>query len=201
MSDQSQGPGWWVASDGKWYPPEQHPNYTPAPSSSHAMRPVAGLFRNAQHTLNVPAGGVVFREGDMGEGMFGSSTVRSNFRRRSGSSPSSGPTTSSARWRSSTPLRAWRPPSPLPTPCWRCSTSTASFSWYTRRRHSRFRSCQPWLIASGHRGGQIDEAGNLTGGFEAGGHLHSSHPGAGGRSTAPPAHGSSRATRRARLWE
>ncbi|MDR3649075.1 MAG: cyclic nucleotide-binding domain-containing protein [Acidimicrobiales bacterium] len=71
MSDQSQGPGWWVASDGKWYPPEQHPNYAPAPSSSHAMRPVAGLFRNAQHTLNVPAGGVVFREGDMGEEMFG----------------------------------------------------------------------------------------------------------------------------------
>lgn len=28
MSDQSQGPGWWQASDGKWYPPEQSP--TPA---------------------------------------------------------------------------------------------------------------------------------------------------------------------------
>lgn len=26
MSDQSQGPGWWVASDGKWYPPESHPS-------------------------------------------------------------------------------------------------------------------------------------------------------------------------------
>jgi Domain of unknown function (DUF4190) len=23
MSDTSQGPGWWLASDGKWYPPEQ----------------------------------------------------------------------------------------------------------------------------------------------------------------------------------
>ena len=22
MSDTSQGPGWWQASDGKWYPPE-----------------------------------------------------------------------------------------------------------------------------------------------------------------------------------
>lgn len=22
MSDQSQGPGWWQAADGKWYPPE-----------------------------------------------------------------------------------------------------------------------------------------------------------------------------------
>jgi uncharacterized protein DUF2510 len=26
MSDVSQGPGWWVASDGKWYPPELHPD-------------------------------------------------------------------------------------------------------------------------------------------------------------------------------
>jgi hypothetical protein len=26
MSDVSQGPGWWQASDEKWYPPEQHPD-------------------------------------------------------------------------------------------------------------------------------------------------------------------------------
>lgn len=26
MSSSSQGPGWWVASDGNWYPPEQHPD-------------------------------------------------------------------------------------------------------------------------------------------------------------------------------
>lgn len=25
------GPGWWVASDGRWYPPEQHPSATPPP--------------------------------------------------------------------------------------------------------------------------------------------------------------------------
>ncbi len=25
MSDISQGPGWWMASDGRWYPPESHP--------------------------------------------------------------------------------------------------------------------------------------------------------------------------------
>lgn len=30
MSDTSQGPGWWQASDGKWYPPEQAPGATPA---------------------------------------------------------------------------------------------------------------------------------------------------------------------------
>jgi len=30
MSDVSQGPGWWQASDGKWYPPEQAPGAAPA---------------------------------------------------------------------------------------------------------------------------------------------------------------------------
>ncbi len=25
MSDRSEGPGWWLASDGKWYPPESQP--------------------------------------------------------------------------------------------------------------------------------------------------------------------------------
>lgn len=29
MSDVSQGPGWWIASDGRWYPPQA----TPAPPS------------------------------------------------------------------------------------------------------------------------------------------------------------------------
>jgi hypothetical protein len=29
MSDTSQGPGWWQASDGKWYPPEQAPGAVP----------------------------------------------------------------------------------------------------------------------------------------------------------------------------
>ena len=34
MSDTSGGPGWWQASDGKWYPAEQHPNYqAPGPAS------------------------------------------------------------------------------------------------------------------------------------------------------------------------
>lgn len=27
MSDAPQSPGWWQASDGKWYPPETHPDY------------------------------------------------------------------------------------------------------------------------------------------------------------------------------
>jgi hypothetical protein len=29
MSDVSQGAGWWLAADGKWYPPERHPAYQP----------------------------------------------------------------------------------------------------------------------------------------------------------------------------
>jgi uncharacterized RDD family membrane protein YckC len=31
MSDVSQGPGWWIASDGKWYPPHLHPSAVQAP--------------------------------------------------------------------------------------------------------------------------------------------------------------------------
>lgn len=30
MSESSEGPGWWQASDGKWYPPEQQPGYEQA---------------------------------------------------------------------------------------------------------------------------------------------------------------------------
>jgi hypothetical protein len=31
MSDVSQGPGWWQASDGRWYPPSQQPQQLPPP--------------------------------------------------------------------------------------------------------------------------------------------------------------------------
>ena len=35
MSDMSQGPGWWIASDGKWYPPHLHPSVrVPEPSET-----------------------------------------------------------------------------------------------------------------------------------------------------------------------
>ncbi len=39
MSMSSQGPGWWQASDGRWYPPEQHPSAAAAPAAPVA--PVA----------------------------------------------------------------------------------------------------------------------------------------------------------------
>lgn len=31
MSEAQQGPGWWQASDGRWYPPHTHPSYRPQP--------------------------------------------------------------------------------------------------------------------------------------------------------------------------
>ncbi|MEY2431442.1 MAG: hypothetical protein QOC92_1167 [Acidimicrobiaceae bacterium] len=42
MSDTSQGPGWWQASDGKWYPPEQAPTAAQPISEPTATQPAAG---------------------------------------------------------------------------------------------------------------------------------------------------------------
>ena len=42
MSEQSQGPGWWKASDGKWYPPEQAPAAPPPSTEPIAAAPPAG---------------------------------------------------------------------------------------------------------------------------------------------------------------
>ena len=38
MSDAPQGEGWWLASDGRYYPPESHPNAAP-PAPQVAARP------------------------------------------------------------------------------------------------------------------------------------------------------------------
>jgi len=43
VSDVSQGPGWWLASDGKWYPPEQEPGPV-APDLPPMSAPGAGSF-------------------------------------------------------------------------------------------------------------------------------------------------------------
>lgn len=51
MSDFSQGPGWWQASDGKWYPPEQAPG-------GQATPPAAGPpGYGAAPGYGAPAGG------------------------------------------------------------------------------------------------------------------------------------------------
>lgn len=39
MSDQSQGPGWWLASDGRWYPPESAPAAPPVAPAEPAWSP------------------------------------------------------------------------------------------------------------------------------------------------------------------
>ena len=41
MSEVSGGPGWWVASDGRWYPPELHPGRTPPVAPAPAGPPGA----------------------------------------------------------------------------------------------------------------------------------------------------------------
>ncbi len=45
MSDTSQGPGWWLASDGRWYAPELHPNYVapPPPSERASSAPLTSF--------------------------------------------------------------------------------------------------------------------------------------------------------------
>ena len=59
MSDFSQGPGWWQASDGKWYPPEQAPGGQPAAGGPAYGAPSVGpgAFANA-----APAGGAPLAE-------------------------------------------------------------------------------------------------------------------------------------------
>ena len=52
MSDVSQGPGWWQAADGKWYPPApQQPPTPPAPPA-----PPTFQAPGAPQAYNAPAG-------------------------------------------------------------------------------------------------------------------------------------------------
>jgi len=49
MSEQSGGPGWWVASDGKWYPPHLQPAVMPPPPpGQYAAGPPLG-YQNQQY--------------------------------------------------------------------------------------------------------------------------------------------------------
>ena len=48
MSDVSQGEGWWLASDGKWYPPQQSP--LPPPPQQSTPSDMVQQFRTAQAT-------------------------------------------------------------------------------------------------------------------------------------------------------
>jgi hypothetical protein len=63
MSDTKRGPGWWIASDGRWYPPDDHPRKTTGSDSTGqhvepGRRPATSelIAGGAQ----IPAGGSVF---------------------------------------------------------------------------------------------------------------------------------------------
>ena len=43
MSDTAQGPGWWLASDGRWYPPELWTGPTQTPAAS-VQAPAYGQY-------------------------------------------------------------------------------------------------------------------------------------------------------------
>jgi hypothetical protein len=45
MSDKSEGPGWWIASDGKWYPPELHPSVRQEAATVPSMQGLDGVPR------------------------------------------------------------------------------------------------------------------------------------------------------------
>jgi hypothetical protein len=55
VSDMQQGPGWWQASDGKWYPPESHPTrQAPVPPP---VQPPAGGIPHPTSAHSVPPPG------------------------------------------------------------------------------------------------------------------------------------------------
>lgn len=58
MTDRSQGEGWWLASDGKWYPPESHPAaHAPpppqAPGSAYGTAPKTNGLAIASLVLGI----------------------------------------------------------------------------------------------------------------------------------------------------
>ena len=57
MSEQSQGPGWWQASDGKWYPPEQAPATQPPATEPIATPPAYGAPAASTAPAAAAAGG------------------------------------------------------------------------------------------------------------------------------------------------
>ena len=52
VSDQAPGPGWWIAADGQWYPPELHPSALPPPPPrprDPRLPPAGTLIRKRFH--------------------------------------------------------------------------------------------------------------------------------------------------------
>lgn len=62
MSDTPLGDGWWQASDGKFYAPEQHPDYTPPPPPPPpAGAPPPPAAAAAPAASSAPVGGGTYR--------------------------------------------------------------------------------------------------------------------------------------------
>ncbi len=59
MSDVAQGPGWWQASDGRWYPPESVPSAAPTlpPTPVTPDFPAAHAPADAAYGWSQPVGG------------------------------------------------------------------------------------------------------------------------------------------------
>ncbi len=103
MSDMSQGPGWWIASDDKWYPPHLHPSVRvdpPTPAEAPSTHP----SHEADHTpaagqaTEVPSRfvGPTAYSGSAPAGHHGSFTE----------SPTLSPTANAPKKRSRTPVAA-----------------------------------------------------------------------------------------------
>jgi hypothetical protein len=50
MSNTSQGPGWWQASDGNWYPPEREPGHAATSTASESPAQVVPVVSAIQAT-------------------------------------------------------------------------------------------------------------------------------------------------------
>ena len=80
MSDTSQGPGWWLASDGKWYPPElwtgpplSGPAFPQGPQSTYPGQGAA-----APGSTGAPYGGQIPPQGSVPYSPYSSQPVKRN---------------------------------------------------------------------------------------------------------------------------
>jgi hypothetical protein len=81
MSNTSQGPGWWLASDGKWYPPELWtgpPGQGPAPQPTSPAQPTYPAQSTSPpqpayptYPAQAPAAGAVYGAGNIPPGYAG----------------------------------------------------------------------------------------------------------------------------------
>ncbi len=55
MSEEPEGPDWWIASDGKWYPPELHPSVRKDDPQPEVAAEAARAADNTVTTASSPA--------------------------------------------------------------------------------------------------------------------------------------------------